>query len=172
LQTPPRLLIGEIDLLPKLYPHIAIPPAVQVELRNADAPDIVRAWIENPPAWLAIMAPHSSDDPRLSALDSGEREALALALELRADLVLIDERDARAVAELCGLTGGRHNACAGIGGESQSGRSRRGFWPAAVHQFSRSSILDGAVASAEREPSEGVTTVAEFVSDRELGALA
>jgi len=98
------LLIGEIDLLPKLYPHIAIPPAVQVELRNADAPDIVRAWIENPPAWLAIMAPHSSDDPRLSALDSGEREALALALELRADLVLIDERDARAVAELCGLT--------------------------------------------------------------------
>jgi hypothetical protein len=49
------------------------------------------------PRWLDV---HSCPDvdPALCALDSGEREAIALALATNADTVLLDERKARQVA--------------------------------------------------------------------------
>jgi len=47
--------------------------------------------------------PIANDDPRWDALDAGERAALALALELKADLVLMDDRDGVAVAHRQGL---------------------------------------------------------------------
>jgi predicted nucleic acid-binding protein len=97
------VLIGEIDLLPKLYAEVVIPPAVRDELTSAQAPPSVREWIEHTPPWLKIVAPRTSRDTRLAMLDLGEREALAVALEIRADLVLVDDRDARLVAEECGL---------------------------------------------------------------------
>ncbi len=50
------------------------------------------------------ICPVPCDDERILGLDSGERDAIALALHVEADLVLIDERHARAVAEQCGLT--------------------------------------------------------------------
>jgi predicted nucleic acid-binding protein len=56
------------------------------------------------PSWLIVKAPTRADDQRLSGLDSGERDAIALALQMNAELMLIDERDARSVAEICGLT--------------------------------------------------------------------
>ncbi|MBI1790796.1 MAG: DUF3368 domain-containing protein [Acidobacteria bacterium] len=42
-------------------------------------------------------------DARLSGLDAGEREAIALALDLPADLVLLDETKGRAAAAELGL---------------------------------------------------------------------
>jgi predicted nucleic acid-binding protein len=36
-------------------------------------------------------------------LDEGESEAIALAIEIQADLVLLDERDARDIADIYGL---------------------------------------------------------------------
>jgi predicted nucleic acid-binding protein len=98
------VVIGEVDLLPKLYSRIMIPPAVEHELQSREAPDIVVGWMERPPGWLTVAAPRSSADSRLARLDRGERDALTLALELKADLVLLDDRDARSVAEQCGLT--------------------------------------------------------------------
>ena len=97
------VVIGEIELLPRLYKTITIPAAVAHELRQPDAPEEVRAWIGSPPPWLIMKEPAAFHDSRLADLDRGERDALALALQEKADLVLIDERDARSVAEQCGL---------------------------------------------------------------------
>ena len=71
---------------------------------NQDAPAIVRAWATQPPSWLEVQAVSSAiDDPAWRALDIGEREALALARTLGADLVLMDDRAGVAVARQLGL---------------------------------------------------------------------
>jgi predicted nucleic acid-binding protein len=98
------VLIGAQDLLPSLYESVRIAPAGVSELGAPGAPEKVRQWIENRPDWLVVTAPTVPADPRLAHLDRGEREAIALAMELNADLVLIDERDGRIAAQACGLT--------------------------------------------------------------------
>jgi predicted nucleic acid-binding protein len=50
------LLIKEIDILPKMYGTVVIPPAVQEELLRPVATEIVRAWIGEAPAWLEIRS--------------------------------------------------------------------------------------------------------------------
>ena len=97
------VVIGKIHLLPQLYPIIVIPPAVVEELKQPSAPEKVRAFISNPPDWLMVKTPSLPPDSRLADLDKGERDALALALQMKADLVLVDERDAHLVAKQCGL---------------------------------------------------------------------
>jgi len=94
------VLIGESDILPKLFEIVLVPEAVHTELRHRDAPPTVRAWADRPPAWLDIrpVPAAAADDPTLRALDDGERAALALARALGADLILMDDRAAVAVA--------------------------------------------------------------------------
>jgi len=55
--------------------------------------------------WVKPQALREDKVARLlaGALDRGEAEAMALALELSADLILLDERDGRAAAERAGL---------------------------------------------------------------------
>jgi predicted nucleic acid-binding protein len=98
--TPLRYLValGQDGLLPALFGQILIPPAVADELHHPKAPAAVRAWIAAPPPWLQIRPTSLQPDAALQRLDPGEREALLLAQELRADLVLVDEREARAEA--------------------------------------------------------------------------
>jgi len=85
--------IGNIDILPQLYDRIVIPPAVLLELGNPGAPDAVRQWIQQPPAWLHIQAPQQTPDVALleAKLGPGEHEAILLAEEVNADEVVIDE---------------------------------------------------------------------------------
>jgi len=97
------ILIGVQDLLPSLYESIRIAPAGVFELAAPGAPEKVRQWIEDRPDWLVVTAPRDSADPRLAHLHRGEREAISLAMELSADLVLIDDRDGRMAAQVCGL---------------------------------------------------------------------
>ena len=97
-------VIGRLTLLRELYAEVLIPPAVYSEImaggaRRAGAAELRHAsWIRTVPL----------QDPRraelLVDLDRGEAEAIALAMELDADLLLIDERLARRHALRLGLT--------------------------------------------------------------------
>ena len=89
------ILIRQAHLLPQLFARVLIPTAVFDELQHLDAPESVRAWILNPPSWLRRQALRSPPDPALNYLDAGEREAIALAEQMHADQLLLDEAEAR-----------------------------------------------------------------------------
>ncbi len=94
------ILIGHEHLLPDLFGTVFVPPAVVEELRHQRAPQIVRGFLAGRPAWVVIKAP--GEIQPVPRLDRGELEALALAEELHA-VLLIDERDGRRVAKSRGL---------------------------------------------------------------------
>jgi len=87
-----------------LYGQVFIPPAVQAELlegvARGDHPDLESAW-----GWITVQAPAPSGllDALSTQLDPGEAEAIALAHELSADLLLMDERLGRKIAVQHGL---------------------------------------------------------------------
>ena len=85
--------IHEIDILPRLYGRVLIPPSVRDELRLGRAPDAVRLWIAKPPEWLEVRIPTVVPDTDLiiAGLDQGERDAILLAEQLEADKLLIDD---------------------------------------------------------------------------------
>ena len=97
------VLIKAADILPSLYRRVLIPPAVKVELAHANTPAIVRAWISQPPLWLEVVNLKQPVDSALAHLDEGEREAISLASELQAALLLMDERDGVTIARQRGL---------------------------------------------------------------------
>jgi predicted nucleic acid-binding protein len=98
------VLIEAVQLLPRLYQRILIPPAVREELTRPRAPEAVRLWVAQSPPWLEVVTPALLSDPALSNLDDGETQAIALALEYQAELLLLDERDATIAARQLGLT--------------------------------------------------------------------
>ncbi len=97
------VLIGQSNLLPRLYGRVLIPPTVYEELRAEGAPASVRDWAAHRPAWLEVRPAFLPLDIGYDPLDAGEREAIALALELKADLLILDDRDARIEASRCNL---------------------------------------------------------------------
>src|SRR5258706_6988668 len=72
------VLIQATEILPNLYRRVLIPPAVKAELAHTNAPDIVRAWISQPPSWLEAVPLKLPVDSTLSHLDAGEGEAISL----------------------------------------------------------------------------------------------
>lgn len=87
------ILIGHIDLLPRLFHKIILPTSVRGELADADAPHEVRAWIANPPDWIEVREAPVADGT-LTEIDEGEQAVILLALSLHADLLLMDDRKA------------------------------------------------------------------------------
>lgn len=96
--------IGHFPLLQELYQHIHIPIAVWSEL-NANGIQWPGSHQTHTSAWIerVSVANRALVTALQRDLDQGEAEAIALALELHADLLLIDERDGRRVAERLGL---------------------------------------------------------------------
>lgn len=104
--SPLRYLVaaGHADLLARLFGEILIPAGVADELSDGAAPLQVREWIKNPPEWLHIHPLQFSPDQELMvALDRGEREAIQLAIEQSADLLIMDEWKGRAVVQRRGI---------------------------------------------------------------------
>ena len=96
------VLIHAVDVLPALFDEIHVPTLVIDELNRSRAPDVVKQWARSLPKWLRVSAP-SSNITTSVRLDPGETQAIALAKELHAETVLIDERKGRRVAEEQGL---------------------------------------------------------------------
>ena len=71
------------------------------ELKHPVAPKPVRDWAANPPTWLEVLVPQGSFT--IAQLDPGESEAIALAMEMHAALLLIDEQAGRQEAARRGL---------------------------------------------------------------------
>ncbi len=96
------VLIEQIDLLPRLFGRVIIPPAVLRELGQRGSPEEVRVWLSSRPAWLEVREPSRIDSE--IHLGRGEVEAISLACELGAGEVLIDDMEARKAALARGLS--------------------------------------------------------------------
>jgi predicted nucleic acid-binding protein len=91
--------LGHPEVLQEIYGRVLVPGAVLVEMRHPEAPEEVRSWALAPPAWLEQVRVRQLDATLAMELGAGEREAISLALEVRADVLLIDERAGRVEAE-------------------------------------------------------------------------
>jgi predicted nucleic acid-binding protein len=97
------ILIEEIGILAKMYGKVVVPNAVRDELLRLSTPEVVRTWIGQAPAWLEVRTPVNAPDAMLAKLDPGERDAILLAGELRADQLIVDDRQGRHEAEKRGI---------------------------------------------------------------------
>jgi predicted nucleic acid-binding protein len=105
--SPLRYLIaaGHADLVANLFGTVLIPRAVERELLDPHAPASVREWLARCPAWIETRDVHLSPDLEvIGQLHTGEAEAIQLALELRAEVLVMDERRGRQLAAARGLT--------------------------------------------------------------------
>lgn len=92
--------IGQFHLLQQLYQHVQIAEGVWQELNAYQPPPPGCKEVTAAP-WIDChkVQNHSLVIALRQDLDKGEAETLALAIELSADLVLLDEKEARHQAQ-------------------------------------------------------------------------
>ncbi len=84
--------IGRLDLLPQVFSSITIPLAVQLEV------GISANWL-----IVRTVANQAVVSTLKTQVDEGEAEAIALAMELDDVFVILDDRNARRIAQKLGL---------------------------------------------------------------------
>jgi hypothetical protein len=92
-------IIDQLDLLRQLYQRVLVPPAVwhEVTVKGRGMPG---AYAVTQLTWLEIRKPEPQVLQPLSILvDPGEAEAIALAQTVECSVVLLDDSQARRVAE-------------------------------------------------------------------------
>jgi hypothetical protein len=97
--------INHLHLLHQLYGTVLIPEVVYRELTDPDFPVAGAAEVQTFD-WIQVRAvsDRTLAEALTSELDFGEAEAIALAVEMQADQVLIDERRGRLVASRLNLS--------------------------------------------------------------------
>ena len=90
--------IGHLTLLQNLYGEILIPGRVREELKlssNKPGSQIVLEALQT--GWIRCVPIHDKRQVKMliQAIDAGEAEAIQLAIEQQADLLLIDDRNGR-----------------------------------------------------------------------------
>lgn len=99
-------IVGELGLLRQQFGEVIVPPAVIDELRlDSDFPGVENIREAISEGWLRReeVANQQVILALRRELDNGEAEAIALAFQLKAELILMDERDGRSVAKSMGL---------------------------------------------------------------------
>ncbi|MDM7273515.1 DUF3368 domain-containing protein [Sulfurihydrogenibium azorense] len=94
--------LNRIDILEKIYERILIPEAVFGEIQEGKNKYYIDISKE---PWIEILKVENRKilEQLEKELDKGEAEAIALSLELPADLLLIDEKLGRRIAEEKGI---------------------------------------------------------------------
>lgn len=95
------ILLDAERILPELYGRVIMPEEVLRELEVEGSLEKVRNWLAARPTWLEVNP--TPDAPYPSHLHRGEAAAIILAQQLKADLLLIDDQEARSYAEDQGL---------------------------------------------------------------------
>jgi uncharacterized protein len=96
---------NQIQLLRELFSRVFIPQEVAQELSVGGLTGLPKGLTPSLRRWINVKAlTKKPEQPFTAALDDGEAEVIALALELPSQLVLIDEPIARQVAQTLGLS--------------------------------------------------------------------
>ena len=99
-------IVEQLDLLRQQFGQIQIPPAVLDELKiDEEKPGSQRIKAAIAAGWIQVQTVSNQLLVQLlrQSLDGGEAEAIALALELKAEWTILDEREGRKVAKSLGL---------------------------------------------------------------------
>lgn len=85
--------IGQLEILRDVFGEVVVPPAVG------------REFGEELPEWITVKAPENRllIQVLLESLGDGESEAIALAIELNADFLILDDLKARKIARKLGV---------------------------------------------------------------------
>ena len=97
--------IGQLDLVRRLSPAVLVPRAVfdEVVVVGAGLPGAAEVGAAT---WITVVSPANLEvlaTLLAGGLHRGEAEAIAVAVERRADRLLIDERQGRLTAEALGV---------------------------------------------------------------------
>lgn len=100
--TSPLILLAKIDrldLLFRLYDDVVVPVSVldEVTMRPSEETRAIESLVENQALQIRRGSPEVLESLSVD-LGAGEREAIALAIETEADMVVLDDREGRRVA--------------------------------------------------------------------------
>jgi predicted nucleic acid-binding protein len=93
--------VGKIELLQKNYGSLIVPEAVVEEIEHGGKIYVPSLTSMN---WISVVANETGQNNHLLfQLDYGERQVILHALKIQPDMVLIDDKTARDIAEFLGL---------------------------------------------------------------------
>jgi uncharacterized protein len=99
--------INRLGLLKEFFGQVVVPPAVWKEVVDLGEGRVAAMEVKDAGAsgWITVEPPRDIAFVRslTKDLDEGEAEAIALAVETKASLILVDETDARRAADLYGV---------------------------------------------------------------------